>query len=85
VAAVPCTDCGTTLIPHCTSEFEVAFDDDEVISDAVVILRVTRLGDGRNTVALAKSDGADAVTTTGLIECARQINQGDWRSVDEDE
>jgi len=65
--------------------FEIDFDDDEVVADAVVVLRVTRLSDGRNTVALAKSDGADIVTITGLIECARQINAGDWHSVDEDD
>ena len=64
-------------------DFDVDLDDDEVISDVVLLARVTRLSDGRNSVTIARSPGADEVTVAGLLECGRQINQGEWRAADE--
>lgn len=59
-------------------------DDDEVLSDVVVVGRVTRLGDGRNTVTLARTAGSDVVTLLGLLAAARQItDSGDWDQVDD--
>lgn len=57
-------------------------DDDEVLADVVVVGRVTRLADGRNTVTCAKTAGSDIVTVLGLLEAGRQINSGDWDQVD---
>lgn len=62
-------------------------DPDELLSDAVLIARVTRLGDGRSSTAFARSTGTDVVSVTGLIECARQINAAtaDWTTVEDDD
>jgi hypothetical protein len=63
-------------------EFGLTIEDDEIVSDALVILRITRMTDGRNTVGFTKSDGADVVIVSGLLECARQIDAGAWNDVD---
>lgn len=64
--------------------FEVELDDDEMIADAVVIARCTRMSDGRTTVTFAKTDGADIVTVLGLLESGRQIQTGEWDEADGD-
>lgn len=66
-------------------EFGLELDDDELVTDAVIVLRITRMGDGRSTVGFTKSDTADAVIVAGLIECARQLNDGGWGDPVEDE
>jgi hypothetical protein len=64
--------------------FDVDLDDDEMVTDAIVLARVTRMSDGRATFTLAGSDGLDTVVRTGLIECARQIGWGGWEEVEDD-
>lgn len=63
--------------------FDVELDDDEMLTDAVILGRVTRMSDGRATFTLAGSDGLDTVIRAGLIECARQITEGGWEEVDD--
>lgn len=61
-------------------------NDDELITDVLVIGRVTRMSDGRGTVIVAQSDGIDIVTKLGLLMAGQQItdSQG-WCSCDDDE
>lgn len=65
--------------------FDVDLDDDEMVTDAVILCRVTRMSDGRGTFTVAGNDGLDTVVRAGLIECARQVNAAGWEAVDEDE
>jgi hypothetical protein len=57
----------------------VVFDlqDDDLIVEAVVIGKITRLSDGGGTtIVIANSEGIDWVSQLGLIEAARQVTQG---------
>ena len=65
--------------------FDVELDDDEMVSDAVILARVTRMSDGRSSFVLCGNEGLDVVTRTGLIECGRQVNDGGWHDVDEED
>lgn len=56
-----------------------------MVTDAVILCRVTRMSDGRGTFTVAGNDGLDTVVRAGLIECARQINAAGWEAVGEDE
>lgn len=62
-------------------------DADELLADAVLVARVTRMGDGRSTTCFARTEGSDVVIVTGLLECARQINAqtADWTTVEDDD
>lgn len=60
-------------------------DDDEMVTDAVILARVTRMSDGRSTFAQVGSDDLDMVVKTGLFECARQVSSGGWETVEDDE
>lgn len=63
--------------------FDLELDDDELVTDVLILARVTRMGDGRSVFAMAGSDGIDNVTKTGLIACATQVNAGGWSEVDD--
>ena len=52
--------------------------DGELIADAILVTRFTRMDDGTSGVFIAITEGSDIVTVLGLIEAARQINSGDW-------
>lgn len=65
--------------------FDVDLDDDEMVVDAVILARVTRMSDGRSTFAWSGSENVDTVVKTGLIECARQINGAGWEQVEDNE
>lgn len=62
-----------------------ALDPGDLIADAVLIARVIDAETGKPTVFITNTDGADAVTITGLIECGRQINTGGWTADREDD
>jgi hypothetical protein len=66
--------------------FEVDLDDDEMVTDAIILARVTRMSDGRTSMVMTKSDHTDVVTTTGLLHCGLEIHSAaDWCPVDDDE
>lgn len=64
--------------------FGVDLSDDEMVTDALILARVTRLSDGRASFVLCGSEGLDSVIRAGLIECARQVNDGGWEDVDDE-
>jgi hypothetical protein len=67
-------------------EFGVTLDEDERITEALVIARITRLSDGRTSVVFTKTDTCDVVVQAGLLSVAQQIDEsGGWSDVDEDE
>lgn len=52
----------------------VDLDDEDLITEVVVIGKCTRLSDGGGTsLVLASSDGIDWVSQLGLIEGARRV------------
>jgi len=52
----------------------VDLDDDDLITECVVIGKCTRLAEGGGTsLVLASSDGIDWVSQLGLIEGARRV------------
>lgn len=58
-------------------------DEDEVVLDAMVVLRVTRLGEprGSSAVITVASDHTDYVTQVGMLNVAGQIiNDESWDS-----
>lgn len=65
--------------------FEIDLDNDEMVTDAVILCRVTRMSDGRGAFVHVGNDGIDNVIKTGLIECARQINALGWEAVEDDD
>lgn len=65
--------------------FDVDLEDDELITDAVILARVTRMSDGRSSFVVCGNEGLDVVTRTGLIECGRQVNEGGWHDVEDDQ
>ena len=62
--------------------FDLNLDDDEMVTDALILARVTRMSDGRASFALVGNDGVDTVVKTGLVECARQVIEGGWEELD---
>jgi hypothetical protein len=56
---------------------ELDLDDDDLVTEVVVIAKVSRLSDGGGTaVVIANSSGMDWVSQLGLIEAARQVTSG---------
>jgi hypothetical protein len=47
--------------------------DDELLTDVIVLARVTRLSDGRRTFLQAFSNDIDPVIHLGLLECGREV------------
>lgn len=68
-------------------EFELNLGEDEMIMEAIIVGKVTRMSDGRMTVMTARSQGMDIVTQLGLVECLKQITDdlaGGWHDTKED-
>lgn len=65
--------------------FDAELDDDELVTDALILARVTRMSDGRSTFAISESNDLDHVTRAGLLEIGRQVSAGGWREVEDDE
>jgi len=65
--------------------FGVEVADDAMVTDAVILARVTRMSDGQSSFVMCGNDGLDAVVRAGLIDCARQVNEGGWEDIDDDD
>ena len=63
---------------------ELDLDDDDLLTEVVVIGKVSRMSDGGGTsVVIAISKGMDWVSQLGLLEAARQVTGGNLAEADE--
>lgn len=66
--------------------FDVDIEDDEIVTDAIILARITRMSDGRKAMVMARSEGSDIVVTTGLIHCGVELHQaGEWLPVEDED
>lgn len=54
-------------------KFGLELEDDEMISDALVLMRITRMEDGRGAFAIATTTGTDDVILFGLVSRAQHV------------
>lgn len=66
-------------------DFKSGLNDNEMISDAVVLMRVTNMETGLTFMAVRHSTGADSITVTGLLYAACRVDDRGWEEVDGDE
>ena len=60
-------------------------NDDDFISDAIVVGRFTRMSDGKSGLFFSHTHGTDIITILGLIEAAREVQAGEpWNDADDD-
>lgn len=60
-----------------TLDIEFDIEDDDMLTDVLVIAKVSRL-DGPTTVVHAATEGTDGITALGLVTAANSIIGGDW-------
>lgn len=65
--------------------FDIDISEDSIVTDALILARVTRMSDGQSSFVMCGNDGLDAVVRAGLIECGRQVNDGGWEDLDDDD
>lgn len=58
------------------TEVELELDDDEIILDAIVLIRVTKFDSERGTSSIisAASDNTDYITSVGMLRVALEDN-----------
>lgn len=65
--------------------FGVDIDDDDVVVDAYVVVRVQNMETGKTAVVTATTDHTDVVVSRGLLACATEISaQTEWADRDDD-
>lgn len=65
--------------------FNANLDDEDVVVDAYVVLRVQSVESGDTSVIVATTTHTDVVVATGLLACAHDIDaQTSWASRDDD-
>lgn len=67
-----------------TLDIEFDLDDGAILTDVLVIAKVSRL-DGDTTVVYASTDGTDGITKLGLVTAAQRVISGDWEPYGRDE
>ena len=60
-------------------EFSRSLDDAAIVTDAVILLRVTRV-DGDTTLLYDRTRGTDDVVMYGLLTAAKAVLDGQWRA-----
>ena len=59
-------------------------NDDDLICDAVIVGRFTRMSDGKSGVFFTRTVGSDVITVLGLLEAAREIQAAEpWVDPDD--
>lgn len=54
--------------------FNATLDDDDVVVDAYVVLRVQSIESGDTSVIVGTTSHTDVVVATGLLACAKEID-----------
>lgn len=64
-----------------TLDIDLEIDDDAIVTDAIVTVKVQRLG-GATSVAHAKTEGTDWITAVGLAEIQREMSTSNLKDYD---
>lgn len=67
-----------------TLDIEFELDDGDMLTDVLVVAKVSRL-DGPTTVVHAATTGTDGITALGLVTAAQKIISDDWSPYDREE
>ena len=57
-------------------EFGFHLAEEEVIEDAVILMRVMNMTTGRRTFAASTTTHTDGIVTTGLLACGIEVQSG---------
>lgn len=66
-----------------TLDITFEIDDEAMLTDVVVIARVSRVN-GNTSMVYASTQGTDHITRLGLVTAAQRILGDDWRERRED-
>lgn len=66
-------------------DFGDDISDGEMVTDCIILARVTRLTDGRSSFIMRGNQDLDPVIRAGTLSVAQQIDCGGWVDVEDDE
>lgn len=66
-------------------EFGTEVEEGEMVQDALILMRVTRMSDGRTSFLSSLTKGTDDIVAAGLLSAARATEALGWSPVDDEE
>lgn len=66
-------------------DFGPPLQDDDMVTDCIILARVTRMSDGRSSFVMRGNQNLDAVIRAGMLSVACQIDDGGWEDMEDDE